>query len=125
MREAIREGGAIGHVSDTYSKIAKYSREEAERYLKAVTLQLNLMPHGSCSLNWGIKACPHHNGCFNGAEGLCEHLCIDPTDNDTQIELDRMGKETNTALTVIPKNSPQFSHYQNINRNLKKINGGK
>ncbi len=118
MREAIRDGGAIGHVSDVYHEIAEYSREEAEQYLQACTLQLNLMPHGGCSLNWGMSACTHHNGCFNDQDGICEHLCIDLTEQETITELTRLKQETNTALSVIPEESPQYLHYENIRRNL-------
>ena len=121
MREAIRDGGAIGHVAETYDAIAEYSREEAEQYLIACTLQLNLMPHGGCSLNWGMKACPHHNSCFNGEDGLCDHLCINPNDQETKVELSLMAREADTALLMIPEESPQYSHYQNIQRNLKDL----
>jgi len=123
MRQAIRDGGAMGHVADTFHEIAEYSREEAEQYLEASTLQLNLMPHGGCSLNWGVKACPNHNGCFNGDNGVCEHLCVDPTDEKTKEELSRMVGETETALQVIPEQSPQYSHYQNIQRNINQLFG--
>jgi len=123
MRQAIRDGGAMGHVADTYHEITEYSRIEAEQYLEACTLQLNLMPHGGCSLNWGMKACPNHNGCFNGEGGLCEHLCINLNDQDTKLELKRMEQETETALLVIPEQSPQYTHYQNIQRNLKGLCG--
>lgn len=118
MRAAIRDGGAMGHVADTYKEIAEYSREEAESYLAACTLQLNLMPHGGCSLNWGMEACPNHNSCFNGEEGLCEHLCINPDDQGEVVELTRMARETETALRIIPEASPQYSHYKNIQKNL-------
>ncbi len=118
MREAIRNGGAIGHVSDVYHDIAEYSRDEAEQYLKASTLQLNLMPHGGCSLSWGMKACENHHGCFNGENGLCENLCIDIKDEETQNELLRMMGETKSALSIIPEQSPQHNHYYNIQRNL-------
>ncbi len=124
MREAIRNGGAMGHVADTYHEIAEYSREEAEQYLKVSTLQLNLMPHGGCALNWGMNACPHHNGCFNGSEGVCEYLCIDLNNQQTKVELDRMAQETETALSIIPEQSPQYSHYANIQRNPQKLFGG-
>lgn len=121
MRQAIRDGGAMGHVADTFHEIAEYSREEAEQYLEACTLQLNLMPHGGCSLNWGVKACPNHNGCFNGENGVCEHLCVDPKDENTKVELSRMVHETETALQVIPEQSPQYNHYQNIQRNINEL----
>ena len=123
MRQAIRDGGAIGHVAETYNNISEYSRLEAEQYLKASTLQLNNMPHGGCSLNWGMKACKNHNGCFNGEDGLCDDLCIDPTEPDTKLELERILVETNTALLVIPEKSPQYNHYQNIQKNLNKLFG--
>jgi hypothetical protein len=122
MRQAIRDGGAIGHVVDTYHSIAVNSRNEAEKYLEASTLQLNLMPHGG-ALNWGMKACQNHNGCFNGIDGLCENLCIDIKNQETKIELDRMMRETKTALAVIPEQSPQYSHFQNIQSNLQELCG--
>ena len=123
MRQAIRDGGAIGHVADTYHNICDYSRQEAEQYLEASTLQLNLMPHGGCSLNWGMNACQNHNGCFNGDNGLCENLCIDPDNQETKLELDRMMRETETALVVIPEQSPQYNHFKNIQQNLKGLCG--
>jgi integrase/molybdenum-dependent DNA-binding transcriptional regulator ModE len=121
MRQAIRDGGAIGHVADMYHSIAEYSREEAEQYLEGSTLQLNLMPHGGCSLNWGMKACQNHNGCFNGENGLCENLCIDVENPETKIELHRMLRETKIALSVIPEQSPQYNHFQNTQRNLNEL----
>lgn len=124
MRQAIRDGGAMGHVADTFHNIAEYSREEAEQYLKASTLQLNLMPHGGCSLNWGMSACESHNGCFNSEDGVCEHLCIDPDNAQTKQELNRMQRESELALNVIPEQSPQYNHYLNIQRNLKGLCGG-
>lgn len=123
MRKAIRDGGAMGHIADTYHNIAEDSREEAEQYLAATTLQLNLMPHGGCSLNWGMKACQNHNACFNSENGVCENLCVDLENQDTKIELHRMMRETKTALSVIPEQSPQQNHYQNIQRNLHKLCG--
>lgn len=124
MRQAIRDGGAIGHIAETYDNIAEHSRLDAEQYLKATTLHLNLMPHGSCSLNWGMNACQNHNGCFNGEDGLCENLCIDSKNHETKLELDRMMGETEIALVVIPEQSPQYSHFKNIQQNLKGLCGG-
>jgi hypothetical protein len=121
MRQAIRDGGAMGHIADAYHDIAEYSRQDAEQYLEASTLHLNLMPHGGCSLNWGMNACQNHNGCFNGENGLCENLCIDPKNHETKLELDRMMRETETALAVIPEQSPQYNHFQNIQQNLKSL----
>ncbi len=123
MRQAIRDGGAIGHIADAYNAISEYSRSEAEQYLKASTLQLNIMPHGSCSLPWGMDSCPNHNACFNCKSGICKHLCINPTDEETKLELKRMHQETEIALQVIPKQSPQYSHYQNIQKNLNSLDG--
>lgn len=122
IRQAIRDGGAMGHIAETYELIADTSRKDAEEYLKAATLFLNLMPHGGCTLNWGVKACKNHNACFNGSDGVCEHLCIDHQNPETSQELDRMMLETETALEVIPTESPQYEHYQNIQRNLKQLN---
>jgi len=121
MRQAIRDGGAMGHLSDTYHNIAEYSRDDAEKYLEASTLQLNLMPHGGCSLNWGMSACQNHNGCFNSENGVCEHLCINPENMETKLELTRMQREADIALAVIPEQSPQYTHFQNIQRNLKEL----
>lgn len=121
MRQAIRDGGAMGHVAETFHLLAEVSRYDAEEYLKACTLQLNLMPHGGCTLNWGISACQNHNACFNGANGLCEHLCIDYKNAETRDELDRMMQETDTALGIIPPQSPQFEHYRNIQKNLQQL----
>lgn len=121
MRQAIRGGGAMGHVAETYHNIAEYSRSEAEQYLEASTLQLNLMPHGGCSLNWGMSACQNHNGCFNSEHGLCENLCINPDNTETKQELGRMQREAEIALSVIPEQSPQYNHFRNIQKNLKEL----
>lgn len=123
MREAIRSGSALGHISDVYHNLAEYSRDDAEKYLGASTLQLNLMPHGGCTLNWGMKACKNHNGYFNSEDGLCENLCIDVNNQDTKYELDRLLRESNQALSIIPEESPQYHHYQNIQRNLNGLLG--
>jgi hypothetical protein len=70
-----------------------------------------------------MKACQNHNACFNSENGVCENLCIDLENQDTKIELNRMMRETKTALSVIPEQSPQHIHYQNIQRNLHELCG--
>lgn len=123
LRQAIKDGGAMGHIADTYNNISQYSRLEAISYLEASTIQLNLMPHGGCSLNWGMQACDNHNGCFNGKDGLCKKLNLDLKDSETKIELDRMFNEAKIAIKVIPKISPQYAHYENIQANIKTLLG--
>jgi len=123
MREAIRNGNAIGHVSDVYHNIAISSRVEAESYLEAATLQFSIMPHGGCSLNLTLPSCNNHNGCFNGSDGLCENLCIDLNNEDTKIELERLYNESSRALSILPEDFPQYLHYRNINRNLSGLLG--
>lgn len=51
MKNAIRDKIAIGRVTATYSKLADFSREEAEDYLRSVTRMVNPMQHGVCMLD--------------------------------------------------------------------------
>lgn len=118
LQNSIKEGNAIGHVADTFANIATYSRKEAEEYLEGCTLQMNLMPHGGCSLNWGMDSCQNHNACFNSPEGICQSLCLDLNDLETKKEVLQMHKEAEGALLYIPEASPQYSHYQNIKVNI-------
>ncbi|TCS40086.1 hypothetical protein [Reinekea marinisedimentorum] len=118
LKNSIKEGNAIGHVADTYSNIATYSRKQAEEYLEACTLQMNLMPHGGCSLNWGMESCQNHNACFNSPEGVCKSLCLDLNDPETKKEVVQLHKEAASALLYIPETSPQHSHYQSIKQNI-------
>jgi len=76
------------------------------------------MPHGGCSLNWGVESCQNHNACFNSPEGVCQSLCLDLNDPETKNEVTQMHKEAENYLIYIPEASPQFDHYQNIKRNI-------
>lgn len=125
LRESVRKGEVLGHLTSTYNNIAEYSREEAEQYLAAKTIMVNPMPHGLCSNNWSAMPCPHHLSCFTGGEEqknqVCEHLEIDPKNNDVVNEIKRINNEAQIAINVIPVESPQHKHFQRVEQNTSKL----
>jgi len=122
LRQAVRDGGVMGHITDNYRRLlASYSRTEAEQFLMAYTLMVNIMPHGACTLNWGLEPCPHYLGCLSkvpNRQGPCEHFVVDKNDPAEIAELRRIARETKHALSVIPEQSPQHENFRGINENL-------
>lgn len=121
LRQAVRNGNVLGHIASTYSRLASYSREDAEQFLIAYTLMINIMPHGACTLNWGLEPCPHHLGCFtkNGGNiGPCEHFLFDKNDPTEVVQVKRIAREVEVTLRNLPKNAPQYLHYHGISENL-------
>jgi len=123
LRSAIREGHALGHAAETYSRIAKYSRKEAEKYLNAYTLMVNIMPHGACTLSWGMTACPNQHSCFagsceSGEDGVCKYLSIDTADVQQIEEITRIQRETKATLDFMPDSSPQYEHLTKVEKNI-------
>ena len=120
LRNAVRDGVIVGEISDTYSRLADISREQAEEYLAGALRMINIMPHGLCTLNWAMNPCPHYLSCFTcGGDseensGACEHLIVDRNNSGHVAEIRRLRSEAQVALKVIPSESPMFSHYLRI-----------
>lgn len=115
LRQSVRNGGQMGYLSANYSRLAEFSREDAERYLIANTLMVNFMPHGVCSLSWGMKSCPNFLSCFSGENGKpCGHLHVDCTDEQQVHEMKAIDRELASTLDRMPEASPQFEHIRNI-----------
>ncbi len=128
IRQAIRDGKSVGHVSQNYNNLAKYSREDAEQYLLAGTRMVNIMPHGACTLSWGMEACPNHLSCFAGGgkgKGCCEHLQIDMADTEQIEEVQRIKREVSVTLEYMMEESPQYIHFRNIKWNIESLLGFK
>lgn len=123
LKQAVRSMMAVGQVSETYSRIAEYSREEAEEYLDAVLRMVNPMPHGVCTLDWATTPCPHHLSCFSGSEERpCEHLVVEPLHDATLEELERIQREAELTIAAIEsqgvQESPTMDHFKRIRRNI-------
>jgi len=119
VREDVREGKSLGQISENYQRLAEFSREDAEEYLLAGTRMVNIMPHGACTLSWGMEACPNHLSCFAGnGKGCCEHLHIDLSDPEQLDEVRRIGREIEATLDYMPEESPQHGHYRGIKHNI-------
>lgn len=123
LKQAVRKKVAVGQVTETYSRIAEYSREDAEDYLRAVLRMVNPMPHGVCTLDWATTPCPHHLSCFSGnEEEPCEHLVIEPSHDATVQELERIQREAQLTIAAIESQgvveSPTIDHFKRIRRNI-------
>jgi len=127
IRQAIRDGKAMGYLSENYNRLTKYSREDAEKYLVANTLMANLMPHGVCTLSWGMQSCPNYLSCFacESGTGLCSHFHINCSDESQVREVKRIENELSITLTKIPVESPQYEHLKKIKNNIEGMFAGK
>ncbi|MDO9232715.1 MAG: hypothetical protein Q8N02_10660 [Methylotenera sp.] len=125
LRDSVRHGKVLGHLTETYNMLAEYSRDDAEQYLKANTLMGNPMPHGICTNNWSAIACPHHLSCFVGnhdkSDDDCEHLVVDPHNMQSVLEIKRIYNEASIAIDVIPLQSPQHVHFLRVQKNTRKL----
>lgn len=130
LKNSIRERKALGQITETYHRIAEYSRDEAEAYLQAVTRMVNPMPHGVCTLSWSTNPCPHHLSCFGCDEGgPCEHLEVDTNNQGHIDEITRLAREQDLKISAIEdqgvESSPQLDHAKrvraNVNTFLKRI----
>jgi len=134
LKQAIRDKVVVGQVADSYSRLAEFSREDADDYLDAVLRMINPMPHGVCTLSWATTPCPHHLSCFSCRDQLpCEHLIVDPADKPTKAELERIQRESDMVIAAIcaqgVEDSPSVDHFKRIRHNvgvtlgeIKKIN---
>ncbi|TAN06493.1 MAG: hypothetical protein EPN38_08250 [Rhodanobacteraceae bacterium] len=135
LKQAVRDKVIVGQVTDSYSRLAEFSRDDAEDYLGAVLRMVNPMPHGICTLGWATTPCPHHLSCFSCRdERPCEHLIVDPADKATKAELERMQRESDLVIAAIHsqgvQSSPTADHFKRIRHNvgvtldeIRKING--
>ena len=126
LQAAIRENTALGRATETYHKIAEFSRDEAEDYLGAVTRMVNPMPHGICLLDWSTTPCPHHLSCFaceSENSGPCEHLEVDARNQQHIDEIHRLEKTADLTITAIElqgvEQSPQLDHFRRVKANVK------
>ena len=123
LKQAVRENIAVGQVAESYSRIADYSREDAEDYLRAVLRMINPMPHGVCTLDWATTPCPHHLSCFSADEEKpCEHLIIEPSHDPTVEGLERIQREAKLTIEALELQgvdaSPTMDHFKRIRRNI-------
>lgn len=123
LKQAIRDKMVVGQVTDSYSRLAEFSREDADDYLDAVLRMVNPMPHGVCTLDWATTPCPHHLSCFSCRDELpCEHLIVDPGDKSTKAELDCMQREADLVIAAIRSqgidSSPTVDHFKRIRHNV-------
>jgi len=127
LRLAIQRGTAVGGIVDNYNSIAKYSKKDAEAFLLAGTLMVNLMPHGACTLNWGLEHCPNFNSCLNVNDGedergsICEHFVVDIGDSNQLREIEIVVIDADASLKVMPKKSPQYDHLSSVRKNAELI----
>lgn len=123
LKQAVRDKIAVGQVSESYNRIAEFSREDAEDYLAAVLRMVNPMPHGVCTLDWASTPCPHHLSCFScDDEATCEHLIVEPSHDATVAELQRMQREAQLTIVALESQgvdeSPTMDHFKRIRRNI-------
>ncbi|MDA8428098.1 MAG: hypothetical protein M0T70_02475 [Geobacteraceae bacterium] len=121
IRQAIRDGESFGHVAENYHRLATFSRDDAEQYLLAATRMVSIMPHGNCSLSWGMEACPHHLSCFSGCgDGCCEHFSIDMSNEEQISEVRRIEREAELTMEFMGEGI-QFEHFSRIKRNIEML----
>lgn len=125
MKHAIRNKIAVGTATDTYTALAEFSREDAEDYLAAVVRMVNPMPHGVCMLDWSTAPCPHNLSCFScetESPGPCEHLIVDPGNEDHVNEMKRIAREADYIVDAIEaqgiEESPQIDHFNRVKTNV-------
>jgi hypothetical protein len=123
LKQAVREKIAVGQVSESFNRIAEFSREDAEDYLSAVLRMVNPMPHGVCTLDWASTPCPHHLSCFSCEdEAPCEHLIVEPEHDATVAELRRLQREADLTKSALQsqgvEQSPTLDHFERIRRNI-------
>lgn len=120
IRQAIRDGKSLGYVAENYNRLATFSRADAEQYLLAGTRMVNIMPHGNCSLSWGMEACPNHLSCFAGCGdiGCCEHFSLDMSDEEQVREVKRIEREAEATMEYMGGEGVQFEHFSKIKRNI-------
>lgn len=123
LKQAVRDKIAVGQVTETYDRLAEFSREDAEDYLAAVLRMTNPMPHGVCMLDWATTPCPHHLSCFScNDEKPCEHLVLEPANEGTTKELERILRESDLIISAIHSqdidDSPTLDHFKRISRNV-------
>ena len=128
MRDAIKENKALGRISETFTRLAKIDREEAEEYLEATTRMINPMPHGMCLLDWSSTPCPHNLSCFDCEShkpSLCEHLVVDKTVEVHLSEIKRLGKESESVINAMElqglEGSPQLQHHMRVKHNIESL----
>jgi hypothetical protein len=126
IRNAVEEGKTIGNLQDNYHLLSEVSKKQAKAYLKSHTLMVNLMPHGTCNLNWGVETCEHYNSCFNcenknGETGVCEYLVVDKNNQEHVKGVQEIVNDSKLALNTIPETSPQYIHIKNIHDNAENL----
>ena len=123
LQAGIREGKVLGHISETYSRLAKISREDAEQYLKSATMQISIMPHGNCMMPWRSNGCPNFMSCFSIKKGCCHHLEVDISNESERSEIESIHREAISMLSIMPVSSPQYAKFVNIKENTESILG--
>jgi len=131
LKEATRDGTVIGDHVETYKRIAEESQAEASLYLEASLKFYSPMPHGLCTLNMSLEACPHTLSCFSrnkdkaDAGTACEHLIVDPKDKDQHVEIRRINKNAVSIIKIFERDdmmdAPQYRHYKEVKTSTDKI----
>jgi hypothetical protein len=122
----IRDNTIVGRKADTYHRLAKYSREDAEDYLAAGLRMVNPMPHGDCTLDWSRASCPHHLSCFSSegeAPGPCEDLIVDPNVPAQVQEVETIHRQATLTIAMMEKQggSRQVDHYERVRQNTRVV----
>ena len=109
LREATTEGRVLGHHANTYARLAEESPEEASLYIEGALKFYNPMPHGICTLNMALEACPHSLRCFScnndgvGSGKACEHLIVDPANESQRVEITRINANAASMIALLKK----------------------
>lgn len=135
MLQAVRDGKAVGQVPSTYASIKVSDEGLAEKYLRSSVRLINRMPHGGCSLNFALQACPHNLSCFtcNVNGDACSHLLVESDNEEHRREIIKINESAQEILTYLEgaggKELPQYLHFSKVVKStgllLKKMIGGK
>lgn len=123
--KALMDTGAVtGPLANAVGLLAEHNREDAEKYLAAMTRTHTPMPHGLCTLNWALETCPHHLSCFScntdetGQGKACEHLVVDTTNPDQIQEITRLRDTSQDLIALLKEReiegSPAYAHHTKI-----------
>jgi hypothetical protein len=127
MMGAIRRGGALGKIPDTYNSISLDNRALAEEYLHAAVRLLNPMPHGGCALNLALKPCPHSLSCLtvNDTGEPCNHLLVDIHDESQFKELSIISQNSKEIRNHIEEmggeGGKQYQHFIRVEQSVLRL----
>lgn len=124
IKALVDTGAVTGPLADAVGLLSEHSREDAEKYLAAMTRTHTPMPHGLCTLNWALETCPHHMSCFScntdskGKGQACEHLAVDTRRPEQLTEIERIRTTSQNLLNTLEEReletSPAYTHHKKI-----------